>query len=84
MHKKPKEEYEQILGKIDSKKIAEKMEELIEDQQDASRLTSSLIHIHAFEQSFMMPCHRVLSPLLSLVQKLEKENIAEKAKNNPL
>ena len=49
MHKKSTEEYQKILGTKNSKKIAEKMEELIEDQQDANRLTTSLVHLRAIE-----------------------------------
>ena len=84
VHKRSTHEYQNILGTKSQKLMSEKMEELIEEHQDADKLTTSLLHLNVIEQAMMKPCHRVLSPLFSIVEKVEKEKRLEKAQNNPL
>ena len=79
-HKKSHKEYKEILG---DEKIGQKMEELIERQMDASRLTSSITSVDMFESSLMKPCHRVLSPLVAMVKQIEREKLKKKRKENP-
>ena len=49
VHKKSIEEYQKLLGTKSKKVMAEKMEELIEEHQDANNLTTSLLHLRAIE-----------------------------------
>ena len=55
----------------------------MQHQQDAAKITSSLTNMHVLETSIMGPHHRVLSPLLALVESLQKEKLVKKAKVNP-
>ena len=83
VHHKDPHEYTSVFGDEKKQEVSIAMEEMIAEQQDAGRLTKKLVSFGAIESSILRPCHKVLSPLVSLAENLQREELKKNIKENP-